>query len=346
MLTIEHFYVLLALFLFFAGGCNLREGRYAHAAFWSLLGVLFATGKIVLAASKAGNALPSQLAGTAVIALALLATRMRRQHIAEAPEAQRLASALRLGHRLFVPALLIPAITVLIVLFGKYVVIFGTPLFGEGSITLIGLALACVLSALAAVVVTRERTTLPGSVLPGSMLPDSVRPGSVLAGSVRAASEGRRLLDTMGWAALLPLVLATLGSVFAASGVGDAVASIVSAVIPADSRLACVLAYGLGMVLFTMIMGNAFAAFPVMTAGIGLPLLIQQHGAEPAILGALGMLTGYCGTLMTPMAANFNLVPAALLELDDPNAVIRVQIATAVPLLLVNLLLMYWLAFR
>lgn len=321
MLSIEHFYIVLALFLFFAGGSNLREGRYAHAAFWLMLGVLFATGKLVLTASKAGNPLPSQLAGAAVIVLALLATRMRREHIAEAPEDQRRASAMRLGHRLFVPALLIPAITVLIVLFGKYIVIFGTPLFGEGSITLIGLALACVLAALAAVVVTRERP-------------------------IRAASEGRRLLDTMGWAALLPLVLATLGGVFAASGVGDAVASMVSAVIPADSRVACVLAYGLGMVVFTMIMGNAFAAFPVMTAGIGLPLLIQQHGAEPAILGALGMLTGYCGTLMTPMAANFNLVPAALLELDDPNAVIRVQIATAVPLLAVNLLLMYWLAFK
>lgn len=321
MLSIEHFYILLALFLFFAGGCNLRERRHAHAAFWSLLGVLFATGKLVLAASKAGNALPSQLAGAAVITLALLATRMRREHIAEAPEAERKASALRLGHRLFVPALLIPAITVLIVLFGKYVVVFGTPLFGEGSITLIGLALACVLSALAAIVVTRERP-------------------------IRAASEGRRLLDTMGWAALLPLVLATLGGVFAASGVGEAVASIVSALIPADSRLACVLAYGLGMVLFTMIMGNAFAAFPVMTAGIGLPLLIQQHGAAPAVLGALGMLTGYCGTLLTPMAANFNLVPAALLELDDPNAVIRAQVATAVPLMVVNLVLMYWLAFK
>ena len=119
-----------------------------------------------------------------------------------------------------------------------------------------------------------------------------------------------------------------------------------SSVIPTDSRLACVLAYGLGMVLFTVIMGNAFAAFPVMTAGIGLPLLIQHHGAAPGVLGALGMLTGYCGTLLTPMAANFNLVPAALLELDDPNAVIRAQMPTAIPLLLVNLLLMYWLAFR
>jgi uncharacterized membrane protein len=150
----------------------------------------------------------------------------------------------------------------------------------------------------------------------------------------------------MGWAALLPLVLATLGGVFAASGVGEAVAAIVSAVIPADSRVACLLAFGLGMVLFTVIMGNAFAAFPVMMAGIGLPLLIQRHGADPAALGAIGMVTGYCGTLMTPMAANFNLVPAALLELDDPNAVIRMQMPTAIPLMLVNLLLMYWLAFR
>jgi uncharacterized membrane protein len=286
-----------------------------------LIAVLFAFGDTVVKASKAGNALPSQLAGTGVIALALLATRMRREHIAEAPQSERQASALRLGHRLFVPALMIPLLTVLVVLFGEHIAIGATPLFGKGSLTLVGLALSCVVSAAAAVLVTRQRP-------------------------LQAADEGRRLLDTMGWAALLPLVLATLGGVFAASGVGEAVASIVSAVIPADSRLACVLAYGLGMVLFTVIMGNAFAAFPVMTAGIGLPLLIQQHGAAPAVLGSIGMLTGYCGTLMTPMAANFNLVPAALLELDDPNAVIRAQLPTAIPLLLVNLALMYWLAFR
>lgn len=321
MLSIEHFYLVLALFLLFAGWRNLRDRRFAHAAFWGLLAVLFASGKPILDASKAGHVLPSQLAGAAVIALALLATRMRREHIAEAPEEQRLASALRLGHRLFWPALLIPLATVLIVLFGPKLAIGGTKVFGEGSITLIGLALACVLATFAAIRVTRESPAV-------------------------ALGEGRRLLDTMGWAALLPLVLATLGGVFAASGVGEAVASLVSMLIPSDSRLACVLAYGLGMVLFTVIMGNAFAAFPVMTAGIGLPLLVQQHGAAPAILGSIGMLTGYCGTLMTPMAANFNLVPAALLELDDPNAVIRAQLPTAVPLLLVNLALMYWLAFR
>ncbi|MDR0182482.1 DUF979 domain-containing protein [Lysobacter arvi] len=321
MLSIEHLYLLLALFLFYAGVRNLRDRRFAHAAFWILIALLFGAAKFVLEASKAGDRLPAQLAGAGVIALALLATRMRREHLDEAPHAQRLASALRLGHRLFVPALIIPAVTILIVLFGPKLVIGGTPVFGEGSITLIGLALACVIATVAAIAVTRER---PAAAL----------------------GEGRRLLDTMGWAALLPLVLATLGGVFAASGVGEAVASIVSMLIPSDSRLACVLAYGLGMVLFTVIMGNAFAAFPVMTAGIGLPLLVEQHGAAPAILGSIGMLTGYCGTLMTPMAANFNLVPAALLELDDPNAVIRAQLPTAIPLLLVNLALMYWLAFR
>jgi len=100
------------------------------------------------------------------------------------------------------------------------------------------------------------------------------------------------------------------------------------------------------MALFTMIMGNAFAAFPVMTAGIALPLLVGLHGAEPVSLAAIGMLSGYCGTLMTPMAANFNLVPAALLELKDPYGVIRAQVPTALVLLACNVLLMYFIVFR
>ena len=84
----------------------------------------------------------------------------------------------------------------------------------------------------------------------------------------------------------------------------------------------------------------------MITAGIGLPLLIRLHGADAAVVGSLGMLTGYCGTLLTPMAANFNIVPAALLELDDSNGVIRAQWPTAIMLLAVNLALMMWLAFR
>jgi uncharacterized membrane protein len=106
-----------------------------------------------------------------------------------------------------------------------------------------------------------------------------------------------------------------------------------------------VVVFAIGMAGFTMIMGNAFAAFPVMAAAIGIPLLVEQYGGDPAVIGAVGMLAGFCGTLLTPMAANFNIVPAALLELKDQNGVIRQQVGTAVPLLLCNILIIYAGAF-
>ncbi|WP_245156314.1 5-oxoproline transporter, DUF979 family subunit [Agrilutibacter solisilvae] len=157
--------------------------------------------------------------------------------------------------------------------------------------------------------------------------------------------QSRRLIDAIGWAALLPL-LATLGSVFEAGGVGEAVAGVVRDVIPVDNAFVVVVAYAVGMAVFTIIMGNAFAAFPVMTAGVALPLLVTLHGADAASLAAIGMLSGYCGTLMTPMAANFNLVPAALLELKDPYGVIRAQWMTGLVLLACNVVLMYVIVFR
>ena len=58
------------------------------------------------------------------------------------------------------------------------------------------------------------------------------------------------------------------------------------------------------------------------------------------------MLAGFCGTLMTPMAANFNIVPAALLDLKDQNGVVKAQVGTAIPLLACNIILIYFLAFR
>jgi uncharacterized membrane protein len=216
---------------------------------------------------------------------------------------------------------MIPAITLLLAVPLKTVQVNGLPLLDQQQTTLVALAVACVFATAAACLLTRETPAM-------------------------AVEQSRRLLDSIGWAAVLPMLLATLGTVFAAAGVGDAVAGVVREVIPVDSRIAVVLAYALGMALFTMIMGNAFAAFPVMTAGIGLPLLVQGHGADAAPLAAIGMLSGYCGTLLTPMAANFNLVPAALLELKDPNAVIRAQVGTALPLLAANVVLMYVLVFR
>jgi uncharacterized membrane protein len=52
------------------------------------------------------------------------------------------------------------------------------------------------------------------------------------------------------------------------------------------------------------------------------------------------------GTLLTPVAANFNIVPVALLELPDKNAVIRAQVPTALTLLAVNVALLNFLMLR
>lgn len=113
--------------------------------------------------------------------------------------------------------------------------------------------------------------------------------------------------------------------------------------IPENNLFMIVFVFCMGMAIFTIIMGNAFAAFPVMAAGIALPFLIHQFHADPNHIAAISMFAGYCGTLMTPMAANFNIVPAALLDLKDKNHVIRIQIPTALCVLAFNIVLMYFL---
>ncbi|MGH8173011.1 MAG: DUF979 domain-containing protein [Rhodanobacteraceae bacterium] len=323
MLRIEFIYWLIGAFLLVAAGMNARVRRWATAAFWAVLSAPFLFGELILRANATGARWPAQAMGVGVIALGLLAARGRLRTHEESPgdSQRRRESAARLGNRLFVPALAIPLFTVALVLGAKYLRWGSTSLIETSQLTLISLGVACVLALLVAL-----RTTK--------------------ASFAQSMRDGRRLLDALGWAALLPMVLATLGSVFAATGVGDAIATIVGAVIPAESRLACLAAFAFGMVLFTVIMGNAFAAFPVMMAGVGLPLLVLQHHANPAALGAIGMLTGYCGTLLTPMAANFNIVPAVLLELPDQYGVIRAQWPTAVFLLAMNFLLMWALVFR
>src|SRR3569623_1769430 len=158
--------------------------------------------------------------------------------------------------------------------------------------------------------------------------------------------EGARLANAIGWALVLPQMLAALGAVFAAAGIGTTIGTLAGGIIPQGSVFLAVLLYALGMVVFSVIMGNAFAAFPVMVAAIGVPILIHGDGGNAAVIGAVGMLAGYCGTLMTPMAANFNIVPAALLELKSQYAVIRAQVPTALALLAANILILYVAGFH
>lgn len=158
--------------------------------------------------------------------------------------------------------------------------------------------------------------------------------------------EGLRLMDTIGSIALLPSLLAALGAIFTLAKVGDLVGGYAGAVLPPGSVVAAVLAYTGGMWLLTVLMGNAFAAFPIMAIAIGVPVLIRQQGGDPAVVAAIGMLCGFCGTLCTPMAANFTLLPAALLELKDRYAVIRAQAPTALLLWVACTAMLYGFAFR
>jgi uncharacterized membrane protein len=323
MVSLSFVFTLIGVLLAGAAVLNVRERRWSAAAFWAIVAVACLLGDRILAADKAGIKWPAQAMGAGVIALALLASRSQGRVVDDGDPAARKAQAERLGNRLFIPALAIPAVVAILVLVAKIPGAAGvvTRLIDPAQLSLISLGIAATLALVVAVGITGARP-------------------------IHGLTEGRRLLDTIGWPVVLPTMLATLGGVFVETGVGKAIAALVSSAIPTENWLACLLAFGLGMVAFTAIMGNAFAAFPVMMAGIGLPLLVHHHGANPAALGAIGMLTGYSGTLLTPMAANFNVVPVLLLELRDPYGVIRVQVPTALVLLVANLILMATLVFR
>lgn len=305
--------LLFAAFAVLSAGDRANAKRLGNALFWGLVAVSFLFGDRL---GDLGN-------GVLVLGLALIAglgLLGRGQPATTSPEERRALSD-RFGAKLFVPALTLPLVVGLGVFLIKHLQVGGQPLLDPKQATLISLALAAVVSVAVALVLLRQPPLAP-------------------------LQEGRRLMDTVGWAALLPQMLAALGAVFALAGVGELIGQLVTAWIPLDTRLAAVAVYCLGMAGFTIIMGNAFAAFPVLTAGVGLPILINRFGGDPAVVCSIGMLSGFCGTLMTPLAANFNLVPPALLELPDRYSVIKAQVPTALPLLLVNVVLMYALAFR
>ncbi|HEY1721206.1 MAG TPA: DUF979 domain-containing protein, partial [Magnetospirillaceae bacterium] len=317
MITLEAVYVFAGFVYASFAVLSARDGangkRFGNAAFWGLLAASFLFGSHL---SDVQN-------GVLVLAMVLIGG-LGGLGIGKpqttSPEERRESARLR-GNWLFAPALMIPAVALLGTLFFKDVNIARHPLVDPKQVTLISLAIGIALALIVAILWLKPQWLAP-------------------------LQEGRRLVDTIGWAAILPQMLASLGAVFALAGVGQQVGIIATRYIPLDQPFEAVIVYCAGMAAFTAIMGNAFAAFPVMTAAVGLPLIVHKFHGDPAIMGAIGMLSGFCGTLTTPMAANFNIVPAALLELRDQNGVIKAQLPTAGLMLIANTVLMYCLVFR
>jgi len=246
-----------------------------------------------------GKYIPPKAVGVLILIMsgAAMSKKVKPGNSPLAPAEYRKKMSDKLGYKIFIPAFTI----------GVTAIVFAAFLPKLGA--LVGLGIGTILAAVMVMIMTKDT---PKSVM----------------------NEGRRLLDAVGPLSTLPQLLASLGAIFTAAGVGEVIAGGVQKIVPQGN---------VGMVLFTMIMGNAFAAFSVITVGIGVPFVLK-YGLDPNVIGMLALTSGYCGTLMTPMAANFNIVPVAILEMKDKYGVIKKQIPIAIIMLVVQILLMYFMA--
>lgn len=299
---LEILYFFMGLIALYTGIKNLRDKNNPHAIgtsiFWCSLAAIFIIGKpismIVVNKVKVGNIIN----GILVVLMAAPAIFSRvtpgKTNVPTSEETKERFD--KIGMKVFIPALCIGGFALAFALFTKL-----SALLGVGVGVIVG---AIILSCY------DKRNT------PKVFMDDS-----------------RRLLDMVGALSMLPMLLGALGSVFTAAGVGQVVAGLVGYVIPKGNVNVGIIVYAIAMALFTMIMGNAFAAITVITVGIGYPFILA-YGANPVIIGSLALTCGYCGTLCTPMAANFNIVPVALLEMKDKNGVIKKQILPAALILI------------
>lgn len=255
-----------------------------------------------------GDYIPANIIGILIIVMAVLSAskQVRMVSFKTSTDEFKQESAAKIGNKLFIPALVLAILAFVIAQFTEL-----------GSYNAIGLS---GIGALIVILIISKSNVK------------------------EANTEATRLLSQVGPTAILPQILAALGTLFTIAGVGDVIAGGVSQVIPEGNVWVGVIAYCVGMALFTAVMGNAFAAFSVITAGIGVPFVFAL-GADPIIAGALGLTAGFCGTLLTPMAANFNIVPASILDLKNQYGVIKAQAPFAIVMLIIHIILMRFLAF-
>lgn len=255
-----------------------------------------------------GPYIPNAINGLLVLAMGALTLfrQVKIKNIIDVNDEEVERGSAKYENKLFIPAIVLAVVAV--------VVSNWTPLGGA-----IGLGISSIVGLIAALLIIKPKLSY-------------------------TLYDSDRLTQQVGTTGILPQFLAALGVLFTASGVGQVISKGISSFLPEGNHLIGAIAYILGMVLFTMLMGNAFAAFTVITASIGIPFVIAQ-GGDPIVAGALAMTGGFCGTLLTPMAANFNTLPVALLEMKQEFGVIKAQAPIALALIIIHIALMYFWAF-
>jgi len=290
----------------FADRSNPR--RMGSGCFWLTLGIIFALGGVA----------PHWLTGLLVLFLVTLdgLGQVSRGGGVDDPAAQAAQAehARRLGNLIFIPVLAIPIVTFAFALAFRWLGMDAN----RGALVGLGFGGLAAMGACLKLTGSDARTLM---------------------------NEGRRLNEAMGAVNILPQLLASLGVIFTAAGVGSLIAQGIQQIIPANNLFLLVLANCLGMALFTIVMGNSFAAFPVIATGVLVPLIIKPFGVNPAMAAIITLTAGSSGTLMTPMAANFNVVPAALLNMRDQYGVIKFQFPYALTLLSFHVVLL-WLLIK
>ncbi|MFV0424895.1 MAG: DUF979 domain-containing protein [Bacilli bacterium] len=290
------------------------DARVVTGVFWAILAFTFIFPNLGIFWGKETLFIPDYVIGYLVVIMALLSLSKKviNNKYSTASAEYISSRAKKIGSIIFIPAISIGILSFVIYEIQERLV------WELGSIGSLGLAI--LISTILGLIITKDKPKT-------------------------ALNEGVRLLDVVGPMSILPQVLAALGAIFTLSGVGVYISDTLGLVIPAGNALIGVIVYCISMALFTIIMGNGFAAFSVITTGIGVPFVIMV-GGNPVIVGALGLTAGYCGTLITPMAANFNIVPTSILEMEDRKwGIIKYQVPIAVIMLLLHIVLMYLLAF-
>lgn len=295
-----------------------NDNRITSGLFWIILGGLFMVPNLNVFWGSETPFINNQIVGIFVIVLAVLSllNKISKGKYASYDESQAIERGKAIGTKIFIPAALIGILG--FTFYGIQQLSFYPEALVVGDLGSLGLSI--IVSSIVAFAITKEKPKY-------------------------ALDQGRNLLDQVGPLSILPQILAALGSLFTAAGVGTYIASVTSNIIPDGNIFIAVVVYCVAMAGFTIIMGNAFAAFSVITVGIAIPFLIVP-GGNAAVIGALGMTSGFCGTLVTPMGANFNIVPTSILEMKDQKwGIIKYQLPIAAILLVVQIFLMYFLAF-